>query len=311
MTAPTVSVVICTRERPEQLARCLDRVARLAPAPTEIVVVASGRSDAATRAMAERHGARYVVEPRRGVSAVRNTGAMLARADLVAYTDDDAEVDPDWLAAHVDAFADPEVGACTGRILPLGSSGSPARTNHEGDFGTTPFRLDAASSDWFSQINFGRVGIGPNMVFRRSLIEHGLRFDEGIGVGTPIPGCEEHRALSDVVRSGFAVVYLPGSVVRHGGDWSVTEARLRRRRIQTASVAYATMLMIEEPASRPLVVREALRSLRRRPELMQPSVRAVLPTSTARLDAVRALALGPLLYVRTCMQRPGRQDRDQ
>jgi len=255
VTEPTASVIVVTRRRPVQLAHCLAVLRALSPPPHEIVVVDNSKGDRDSEAAARAAGARYVVEPRGGASVARNTGAIAATGDLIAYTDDDAEPDGDWLARHVEAFRDPGGGGSAGRVLPFGTDDFPASSTHEGDMGTEPFRLDQATPRWFERANFGEIGIGPNMVFRRSLLDRGWRFDEALGVGAAIPGGEEHRAFADAIAHGYAVVYVPDAIVRHGTVLTPAEAVRRRRRMLRASVGYAFLLAAESPEARRAVMR--------------------------------------------------------
>src|SRR5690606_4717419 len=73
----TVSVVICTRDRPDDLRRCLMALSRCDPAPAEILVVDNAPADdRAMKVVAERPGVRYVRETRKGLSHARNAGVV-------------------------------------------------------------------------------------------------------------------------------------------------------------------------------------------------------------------------------------------
>ena len=69
-----VTVVICTRRRSVLLTRCLSAVARLQPAPTQVIVVDNSQGDADTEKVARRFGARYTLEPKAGLSHARKRG---------------------------------------------------------------------------------------------------------------------------------------------------------------------------------------------------------------------------------------------
>src|SRR5690348_12347934 len=90
---PSCSVVICTRDRPRYLERCLNALGALDYPCFEIVVVDNAPSDGRTRDLAQRRQARYVVEPTPGLSRARNRGALESTGEIVAYLDDDAIVD--------------------------------------------------------------------------------------------------------------------------------------------------------------------------------------------------------------------------
>jgi hypothetical protein len=88
IAAPPVaaaSVIVCTRDRPEGLARCLDSLAALTDSPGETLVVDNASSTPATRdAVARRPGVRYVVEPEAGLDRARNRGIRESRGEVVA-----------------------------------------------------------------------------------------------------------------------------------------------------------------------------------------------------------------------------------
>ena len=100
-----VSVIICTRDREDDLAICLDSIDRLDPKPDQVIVVDNGSGVGATRQLATKyHRVTYVAEPRPGLSVARNTGLRHATGELIAYTDDDVEVHPRWIGALAVAF---------------------------------------------------------------------------------------------------------------------------------------------------------------------------------------------------------------
>src|SRR5437764_8670181 len=73
-SAPSVSVVVCTRNRPDQLQLCLESLLQLSTKPAEILVVDNAPSDERTRRVCERLPVRYVLEPLPGQSRARNRG---------------------------------------------------------------------------------------------------------------------------------------------------------------------------------------------------------------------------------------------
>ncbi len=88
--AEDLSVFICTRDRPDRLALCLDSLEANLPFIGEIIVVDNGARPEETRAVtAGRQKMVFVAEPRPGLSIARNTGVRLARHAIAAFTDDD------------------------------------------------------------------------------------------------------------------------------------------------------------------------------------------------------------------------------
>ena len=121
--APFISVVICTRNRPDKLAVCLDLVEQQEYPSFEVLVVDNAPSSDTVRILLKerrsRVEVRYALEPRRGLSWARNTGISETRGEIVVFTDDDVEPDIHWLASIASGFAqDIDIGCVTGIILP-------------------------------------------------------------------------------------------------------------------------------------------------------------------------------------------------
>jgi glycosyltransferase involved in cell wall biosynthesis len=298
-TTPEFSVVVCTRDRPNSLKRCLDALAVIDHSNYEVVVVDNSAGNYNVSRLAERAGARYVCEPRIGPSRARNSGARVAAGDFVAFIDDDAVPARDWLSRHAAALGDTSLSATTGRVL-LSDSDSPAaeafRAVGAFDLGPTPVRVDRTTPTWFELINFYGLGNGANLVFRRKLFTQGWGFREWLGHEATVMS-EDHYAIFALVRDGHAVAYLPDAVVYHDPPTSLAELETRKRKTARGAAAYMTMLLVEEPGYRLLTMRYALQSLRGRPRPWRearPAAEPLLP----RVELVRAVAGGPWQYLR-------------
>src|SRR5215217_1780931 len=98
--APRAAIAIPTRDRPRYLDVALASICPQAAALDSEVVVIDDGPDAATRAVATRHCARYVAhDAPRGINVARNTAIDVTDAPLLAYVDDDVEVWDGWLEA--------------------------------------------------------------------------------------------------------------------------------------------------------------------------------------------------------------------
>ena len=119
---PRVSVVICTYNGAATLAETCAAVQRLAYPGVEVIVVDDGSTDASA-AIAAAHGFRVISTENEGLSCARNTGALAAGGDIVAYLDDDAAPDPHWLHHAVAAFEQDGVVAVGGPNLAVPGDG--------------------------------------------------------------------------------------------------------------------------------------------------------------------------------------------
>jgi glycosyltransferase involved in cell wall biosynthesis len=255
---PSCTVIICTRDRPELLDRCLAAVARLTYPAYEVLVVDNAPSDDRARAAAARRGARYLREPIRGLSRARNRGARASSSTIVAYVDDDSIPEPFWLGHLALEFSDPEVMAVTGRIVaiddPVDADWLRA-WRATLDCGDERRAVDRQEPAWFEMANFGGVGDGGNMAFRRRAFDIWPGFHERLGRGVLVAGGEEHHAFFSLIARGYRVVYTPHARVRHPYPTTLDSFRSRLLRDRAASAGYMALLFTEEPAYRRAVLR--------------------------------------------------------
>jgi len=216
---PGISIVVCTRDRPRSLERCLKSLARLEYPTYEVIVVDNASISEATRQLAHTAGVRYVREERPGLDWARNCGYKAARYDIVAYTDDDTEVDPRWLAGLGAAFEDPAVRAVSGLVLPAAMD-TEAEVLFELCYGgmgkgTTSREWDPALLSASQRIGAHHLGVGANMAFRRSLLQELGGFDTALDVGTPSHGGGDLDIFHRSLMAGAVVRYQPAALVRH------------------------------------------------------------------------------------------------
>ena len=108
-----VSVIVVSRDRPAELARCLTSLSQLDYRPFEVIVVANGVGLEA----AARFPARLVAFDEPNISAARNAGILQAAGEVVAFIDDDAVAEPLWLHHLAGPFGNPEVAAAGGFVV--------------------------------------------------------------------------------------------------------------------------------------------------------------------------------------------------
>jgi len=223
--AASTGVIVCTRERPEDLRMCLASFLSLEPGPDEVIVVDNAPTSDATRRVAEDAMAaglpvRYVLEPRPGLSVARNAGLRAASAEIIAFTDDDVTVHPKWLLRLRAAFDAPEVMAVTGLMLPAELETEAQQRfqwNHDG--GSWGYRALSFDSGFFERTRWRgapawNIGAGANMAFRREGFARVGGFDERLGAGAS--GCSEDSELwYRLLAAGYTCRYEPSSVVFH------------------------------------------------------------------------------------------------
>ena len=213
---PTVSVAICTRERPADLTRALRAVAALSPAPLEVLVVDNAPVTEATREIvASAPSVRYVREDRRGLDAARNRALREARGQLVAFTDDDAVPEPEWLAGLVPNFTDPCVVVTTGLTLPLVLETEGQELFEEHCTFVRGFSRRVFDGQQHNPFAVGVVGAGANMAVRKDVVMALGGFDERLDGGMPTRSGGDHDLFIRVLLEGYRIVYDPAAVSWH------------------------------------------------------------------------------------------------
>ena len=147
----SVSVVVPTCNRPDDLRRCLTALhAQLSPRRVEIVVVDNRPGGSSTPAVVRDFpGVVFIEERRPGLSYARNAGFAAATGNILVAIDDDVTVPAGWLERLLRPFVRPEVMAVTGHVLPVElETESQCRFEAYGGLGKgfTRFEVDG---EWF------------------------------------------------------------------------------------------------------------------------------------------------------------------
>ena len=219
---PQLSVLVCTRERPENLRRCLEALQACQPQPFEIVVVDNAPVSGKIKQVVEEFSnVRYRCEPRPGLDWARNRGILDARGDVVAFVDDDVVVDVRWAGVLQQAFArQPSVGAVTGLIAPYElETASQAHFEQHGGFGRGfvpkwQHYPNGTGIPW-SLLGTGVLGSGANMAFRRELFDRIGLFLPELDTGTRTEGGGDLEILYRTLKHGYPVAYEPRALAWH------------------------------------------------------------------------------------------------
>ena len=215
MTAPpTVSLLVCTRNRAAALPRLLDSVTRAADQPgapaIEVVVVDNGSTDATHDRLTawqaqQRFPVRILRSDRPGLARARNAGLAAVRGAIVAMTDDDCRLHPDYFGALARCFTALDGPAIIGgRILPGNPDDLPITVKLEDH----PM---IALPDRFP----GGFVMGANLAMTRDVVHRVGAFDERFGAGAPFRAAEDTDYLLRAQAVGIAVRYDPYVVVDH------------------------------------------------------------------------------------------------
>jgi glycosyltransferase involved in cell wall biosynthesis len=215
-----ITVILCTYQRCERLAKALQSVAGSAmPESTqwEVLIVDNNSTDN-TRNVSEefcrRYSGRfrYIFELRAGKSYALNSGIQAARGDILAFMDDDVLVEPTWLHNLTRPILSGDCVGSGGRILPQTNFTRPKWVG-EGRYALAPLALFDLG------LNAGRLEeapFGTNMAFRRTMFERYGRFRTDLG---PCPinqiRSEDTEFGARLLAGGEILRYEPTALVFH------------------------------------------------------------------------------------------------
>ncbi|MCA9944144.1 MAG: glycosyltransferase [Anaerolineales bacterium] len=220
---PQVTVAVCTRDRPDDMRRCLEAFMQLPDDGQEYLVIDNCPSSDATEQLVASYGGRvrYVREDRPGLNIARNRALAEASHEIVAFNDDDAVPDPGWLRALRRNFADPEVLCVTGLTMPLElETAAQEMFEQYSPFGRGFCRQEFWGSPEMA-LAAGRVGAGANMALRRSTLAKVGPFDEALDAGTRTQSGGDTEMFARILAQGYHIVYDPAALSwhRHRRTW--------------------------------------------------------------------------------------------
>jgi GT2 family glycosyltransferase len=199
MKRPRVSVCICTRNRPEELWRCLDSIGR-STVPVDNLVISDDSTDERTARMvaARGRGIVYVEGPRRGLAANRNMAIAASSGDHILFLDDDACLGGQFIERALTRIADDPRLVLSGCEL---RHGTIIRAHDQGFLG-------------YQDVPYGRAGRLNTIVINSTLFPRSLfdvaRFDEQL-----IYGFDEVDIALQAVHHGYRIVHDDGAVNFH------------------------------------------------------------------------------------------------
>jgi glycosyltransferase involved in cell wall biosynthesis len=230
---PQVSILICTRNRADQLVGALRTLQEIKSAiGWEAIILDNGSTDATKAAIeaacATNPRLRYAYEGRPGLGAARDTGWRLARGEIIALSDDDCYFTPDFVDSVWQVFAEhPDVGVVGGRILLFDPDDAPL---------TIDTRTEPALTAPRTPVRTGCFH-GANLSFRQTALKAIGGFDRDIGAGTPFP-FEDVDAVAATIWAGYAGLYDPRPTIHHHHRRKTQDVAPQMKRFDAGRGAY-------------------------------------------------------------------------
>ncbi len=202
---PLVSVIICTYNRLNHLKNCLDSMLDQTYDKFEVIIV-NGPSTDGTKNLINLYPFRSIQQTKKGgLSEARNLGLREAKGEIVAFIDDDAIADKNWVKSHAMKYKDENVGGVGGTIK-LKNGKIEEYKNKVNRFGDLGIEKNIANSghEWFN------TTCGCNTSFRKKTLEEIGGFDEYYTYWF-----DETDVCVRVAKAGYKIEFEVDAVVQH------------------------------------------------------------------------------------------------
>jgi GT2 family glycosyltransferase len=228
----SISVVICTRNRPNVIGQAIESVCQCDYSDFDVHIMDQSTNDQTgviVQDLAKRYGDKCKVHyhflEKAGLSRAFNAFMRVSSGEIIAKTDDDVIVPPNWLSQIDREFAsDPQAGLLYGQVLIPASLQSAAEK--EIIVPSLPFER---RERFIKGGSFKVFGMGANTAMRRSAVSRVGGFDEVLGAGGPLPGADDFDFAYRIYQAGLAILVVPEVKVDHYGmrtleQWPATMA---------------------------------------------------------------------------------------
>lgn len=237
---PLISIIICTYNNADSLQITLNQLsdqALLEPEMFELLVIDNNSSDHTAQIISTFTTTNlpyyHHTEPRQGLSHARNTGIEKAQGQYILFTDDDAEIYPNWLSNYLAKVRSTKADCIFGKIEVMWDQ-------------PQPWWYDDSYAGFFAVVNHGEREIavkdkskpffGKNFCIKKSFLTDMGGFDPELGrKGTELAGGEEILVFYKLIEQQLQVIYYPDLTVGHRlKPREYTEENIRKQYIACA-----------------------------------------------------------------------------
>jgi len=255
ITSKTVTILVCTKDRPHDLRICLQSLSDFGyfdRADLDVVVVDNNSTTDQPARVCSRYPVQYFSESKRGKSAGLNKGIRESNGKYVVFIDDDVVIgSSEWIDNLLRNLSNGQnVGYVSGNVIAYKTEtlaenmweekGALSKGSERKEFGAEfyrKFRLRGVP------IRF--VAVGANCVIPRKVLEDVGGYDELLGPGSLVGGGESLDICYRVLRKGYLAIYDPEAWVYHSHPTEIASLRHKMFHYGVADGAMYTKFLVE------------------------------------------------------------------
>jgi GT2 family glycosyltransferase len=216
---PLVSVIICTRDRGDNVSHTVRKTLESRYSEIEVLVVdqsVGGDTYECIRRTCEKDSRlRYLRVTKAGKATALNYALTQARGEYLVLTDDDCEPDPDWIPALLAAFrSDPQVACVFGTVK------APDYDEHEFYVPVCPipesFTIERLK-DYIKRPGMDNAGLGANMAIRTDVVKALGGWDPCCGPGERFASGDDYSFAIRILHAGYYIRFCKEALVTHFG----------------------------------------------------------------------------------------------
>jgi GT2 family glycosyltransferase len=209
-----LSIILCTRNRPDALRRCISTILEDPYPEFQLLIADQSDNPESEKVIAEfltDSRVSYLPLKSRGKNRAINSVLPLTRYSLIGFIDDDCRPAPGWINSFLSIFNNrPEISVVVGEVLPAPYDPATGHIPHY----LIPEPLFCGLKKLKEP---GGCGMGANMAARREVYERVGPFDENIGPGTALPASDDFDFCYQAWRAGFLILLSPAPKIWHDG----------------------------------------------------------------------------------------------
>ncbi len=206
-----VSVIICTYNRAKYLNKCIESLKKQVYQNFEIIVVNGPSTDETNQIIGIYPEIKLLRQEKlNGLSFARNIGIEASSGEIIAFIDDDAVADVNWIKYLVEGYVTESIGGVGGPVFDITGKWYQFKNGYISKAGIPSFINENDLNYNTTKGNFFNYIMGTNSSFRKTILQNVGLFDEKIKYYI-----DETDVCVRIIKSGFKIKHIDNAIIFH------------------------------------------------------------------------------------------------